>query len=79
MNTPFNNGQTRTEKANAQAKYIEASKWMKKKIRPDKRKYVENPPETARKPDREGKHETTIWDNEETTVSQCQDSSVLKS
>lgn len=52
---------------------------MKKKIRPDKRKYVGNPPETARKPDREGKHETTIWDNEETTVSQCQDSSVLKS
>ncbi|VDP55096.1 unnamed protein product [Schistosoma mattheei] len=53
-NTAINNSRTRTEKVQAQAEYIEADKQVKKSIRADKKKYVEELATTAGKAAREG-------------------------
>ncbi|VDP77175.1 unnamed protein product [Schistosoma mattheei] len=59
----INNSQTRAEKVQAQAEYIEANKQVKKSIRADKKKYVEELATTAEKAAREGNmkqlHDTT--------------------
>ncbi|VDO87769.1 unnamed protein product [Schistosoma margrebowiei] len=47
--TAINNGRTRAEKFQAQAEYIEANKQLKKSIRADKQKYVEELATTAEK------------------------------
>ncbi|VDP35127.1 unnamed protein product [Schistosoma curassoni] len=52
--TVINNSRTRAEKVQAQAEYIEASKQVKKSIRTDKKKYVEELATTAEKAAREG-------------------------
>ncbi|VDP23985.1 unnamed protein product [Schistosoma margrebowiei] len=52
--TTINNSQTRAEKVQAQAEYIEANKQVKKSIRADKREYVEELATTAEKAAREG-------------------------
>ncbi|VDP87145.1 unnamed protein product, partial [Schistosoma mattheei] len=51
--TAINNGRTRAEKVQAQAEYIEANKQLKKSIRADKQKYVEELATTAEKAARE--------------------------
>ncbi|VDP50554.1 unnamed protein product [Schistosoma margrebowiei] len=53
-NTAINNSRTRAEKVQAQAEYIEANKQVKKSIRADKKKYVEELATTAEKAAREG-------------------------
>ncbi|CAH8556054.1 unnamed protein product [Schistosoma curassoni] len=59
----INNSRTRTEKIQAQAEYIEANKQVKRSIRADKKKYVEELATTAEKAAREGNmkqlHDTT--------------------
>ncbi|VDP53387.1 unnamed protein product [Schistosoma mattheei] len=50
----INTSRTRAEKANAQAEYTEVNKKVKKSIRTDKRKYVEDLATTAEKAGREG-------------------------
>ncbi|VDP49989.1 unnamed protein product [Schistosoma margrebowiei] len=50
----INTSRTRAEKAKAQAEYTVVNKQMKKSIRTDKRKYVEEPAMTAEKAAREG-------------------------
>ncbi|CAI2729894.1 unnamed protein product [Schistosoma spindalis] len=52
--TTINNSRTRAEKVQAQAEYIEANKQVKKSIRADKQKYVEELATTAEKAAREG-------------------------
>ncbi|VDP19389.1 unnamed protein product [Schistosoma margrebowiei] len=52
--TAINNSRTRTEKVQAQAEYIEANKQVKKSIRADKKKYVEELATMAEKAAREG-------------------------
>ncbi|VDP09224.1 unnamed protein product, partial [Schistosoma curassoni] len=52
--TAINNSRTRAEKFQAQAEYIEANKQVKKSIRVDKQKYVEELATTAEKAAREG-------------------------
>ncbi|VDP51813.1 unnamed protein product, partial [Schistosoma curassoni] len=52
--TAVNNSQTRAEKVQAQAEYMEANKQVKKSIRADKKKYVEELATTAEKAAREG-------------------------
>ncbi|VDO66486.1 unnamed protein product, partial [Schistosoma margrebowiei] len=55
--TAINNSRTRTEKVQAQAEYIEANKQVKKSVRADKKKYVEELATTAEKAAREGNME----------------------
>ncbi|VDP48168.1 unnamed protein product [Schistosoma margrebowiei] len=59
----INNSRTRAEKVQAQAEYIEANKQVKRSIRADKKKYVEELAMTAEKAAREGNmkqlHDTT--------------------
>ncbi|VDP31109.1 unnamed protein product [Schistosoma curassoni] len=50
----INNNRTRAEKVQAQAEYTEANKQVKRSIRADKKKYVEEPATTAEKTEREG-------------------------
>ncbi|VDP46372.1 unnamed protein product [Schistosoma margrebowiei] len=50
----INTSRTRAEKAKAQAEYTEVNKQVKRSIRTDKRKYVEDPAKTAEKAAREG-------------------------
>ncbi|VDP41202.1 unnamed protein product [Schistosoma margrebowiei] len=50
----INTSRTRAEKTKAQAEYTEVSKQVKKNIRTDKRKYVEDLANTAEKAAREG-------------------------
>ncbi|VDO86760.1 unnamed protein product [Schistosoma margrebowiei] len=50
----INNSRTRAEKVQTQAKYIEANKQVKRSIRADKKKYVEELATTAEKAAREG-------------------------
>ncbi|CAH8498299.1 unnamed protein product, partial [Schistosoma bovis] len=50
----INNSRTRAEKFQAQAEYIEANKQVKRSIRADKKKYVEELAKTAEKAGREG-------------------------
>ncbi|VDP31497.1 unnamed protein product [Schistosoma curassoni] len=50
----INNSRTRAEKVQAQAEYIEANKQVKRSIRTDKKKYVEELATTAEKAAREG-------------------------
>ncbi|CAH8495760.1 unnamed protein product [Schistosoma guineensis] len=50
----MNNSRTRAEKVQAQAEYMEANKQVKKSIRADKKKYVEELATTAEKSAREG-------------------------
>ncbi|VDP67328.1 unnamed protein product, partial [Schistosoma curassoni] len=50
----INNSRTRAEKVQAQAEYIEANKQVKRSIRTDKKKYVEELATTAEKPTIEG-------------------------
>ncbi|VDP23203.1 unnamed protein product [Schistosoma margrebowiei] len=50
----INNSRTRAEKVQAQAEYIEANKQVKRSIRADKKKYVEELATTAEKAAREG-------------------------
>ncbi|VDP23363.1 unnamed protein product [Schistosoma margrebowiei] len=61
--TAINNSQTRREKVQSQGEYIEANKQVKKCIRADKKKYVEELATTAEKAAREGNmkqlHDTT--------------------
>ncbi|VDP63486.1 unnamed protein product [Schistosoma mattheei] len=52
--TAINIGRTRAEKVKAQAEYIEANKQVKKSIRADKQKYVEELATTVEKAAREG-------------------------
>ncbi|VDO83169.1 unnamed protein product [Schistosoma margrebowiei] len=52
--TAINNSRTRTEKVQAQAEYIEANKQVKKSIRANKYKYVEELATTMEKAAREG-------------------------
>ncbi|VDP28413.1 unnamed protein product [Schistosoma mattheei] len=52
--TAINNSRTRTEGVKAQAEYIEANKQVKKIIRADKKKHVEELATTAEKAAREG-------------------------
>ncbi|VDP45864.1 unnamed protein product [Schistosoma margrebowiei] len=52
--TVINNSRTRAEKVQAQAEYIEANKQVKKSIRADKKKCVEELATTAKKAEREG-------------------------
>ncbi|KAH9594062.1 hypothetical protein MS3_00003570 [Schistosoma haematobium] len=52
--TVINNSQTRTEKVQTQAEYIEANKQVKRSIRADNKKYVEELATTAEKAAREG-------------------------
>ncbi|KAH9579334.1 hypothetical protein MS3_00009519 [Schistosoma haematobium] len=52
--TAINNSRTRTEKVRAQAEYIEANKPMKKSIKADKKKYVEELATMAKKAARQG-------------------------
>ncbi|VDO58847.1 unnamed protein product [Schistosoma margrebowiei] len=52
--TAINNSRTRAEKVQAQVEYIEANKQVKKSIRLDKKKYVEELTTTAEKAAREG-------------------------
>ncbi|VDO96005.1 unnamed protein product [Schistosoma margrebowiei] len=49
----INNSRTRAEKVHAQAEYIEANKHMKRSIRADKKKYMEELATTAEKAARE--------------------------
>ncbi|VDP50043.1 unnamed protein product [Schistosoma margrebowiei] len=59
----INNSRTRAEKVQAQAEYIEANKQVKRSIRADKKKYVEELATTAEKAARQGNmkqlHDTT--------------------
>ncbi|VDP03078.1 unnamed protein product [Schistosoma margrebowiei] len=59
----FSNSQTRAEKTKAQAEYTEVNKQVKRSIRTDKRKYVEDLATAAEKAAREGNmrqlHNTT--------------------
>ncbi|VDP23619.1 unnamed protein product [Schistosoma margrebowiei] len=50
----LNNSRTQAEKVQAQAEYIEANKEVKKSIRADKNKYMEELAKTAEKASREG-------------------------
>ncbi|VDP79480.1 unnamed protein product [Schistosoma mattheei] len=52
--TAFNNSRTRAEEVQAQAEYTEANKQVKRSIRTDKKKYVEELATTAGKAAREG-------------------------
>ncbi|VDP89232.1 unnamed protein product, partial [Schistosoma mattheei] len=52
--TAINNSRTRAEKVQAQAEYMEANKQVKKSIKADKQKYVEELTTTAEKAAREG-------------------------
>ncbi|CAH8678058.1 unnamed protein product [Schistosoma haematobium] len=52
--TAINNSRTRAEKVQAQAEYIEANKQVKRSIRADRKKYVEELATTAEKAAREG-------------------------
>ncbi|VDP70495.1 unnamed protein product [Schistosoma curassoni] len=52
--TEINTSRTRAEKAKAQAEYTETNKQVKRSIRTDKRKYVEDLATTAEKAAREG-------------------------
>ncbi|VDP58054.1 unnamed protein product [Schistosoma mattheei] len=52
--TAINNSRTRTEKVQAQAEYVEVNKQVKKSIRADKKKYVEELATTMEKAAREG-------------------------
>ncbi|VDP43502.1 unnamed protein product [Schistosoma margrebowiei] len=52
--TAINNNRTRVEEVQAQAEYIEANKQVKRSIRADKKKYVEELATTAEKAAREG-------------------------
>ncbi|VDP88064.1 unnamed protein product [Schistosoma mattheei] len=52
--TAINNSRTRAEKFQAQAEYTEANKQVKRNIRKDKKKYVEELATTAEKAAREG-------------------------
>ncbi|VDP21563.1 unnamed protein product [Schistosoma margrebowiei] len=52
--TAINNSRTRAEKVQAQAEYTEANKQVKRSIRTDKKKYVEELATTAEKAAREG-------------------------
>ncbi|VDP38241.1 unnamed protein product [Schistosoma curassoni] len=59
----INNSRTRAAKVQAQAEYIEANKQVKRSIRADKKKYVEELATTAERAAREGNmkqlHDTT--------------------
>ncbi|VDO59287.1 unnamed protein product [Schistosoma margrebowiei] len=61
--TAINNSRTRTEKVQAQAEYIKSNKQVKKSVRADKKKYVEELATTAEKAARERNmkqlHDTT--------------------
>ncbi|VDP38438.1 unnamed protein product [Schistosoma curassoni] len=61
--TAINNSRTRTEKVQAQAEYTEANEQVKRSIRADRKKYVEELATTAEKAAREGNmkqlHDTT--------------------
>ncbi|VDP89025.1 unnamed protein product [Schistosoma mattheei] len=61
--TAINNSRIRAEKVQAQAEYMETNKQVKKSIRADKKKYVEELVTTAEKAEREGNmkqlHDTT--------------------
>ncbi|VDO34659.1 unnamed protein product [Schistosoma margrebowiei] len=50
----INNSRTRAKKVQIQAEYIEANKQVKRSIRADKKKYVEELATTAEKAAREG-------------------------
>ncbi|VDP24556.1 unnamed protein product [Schistosoma margrebowiei] len=50
----INNSRTRIEKVRAQAEYTEAKKQMKKSIKADKQKYMEELAKTVEKAAREG-------------------------
>ncbi|VDP07388.1 unnamed protein product, partial [Schistosoma margrebowiei] len=52
--TAINNSRTRAEKVQTQDEYIEANKQVKKSIRADKKKYVEEVATTAEKAAKEG-------------------------
>ncbi|VDP44043.1 unnamed protein product [Schistosoma curassoni] len=52
--TAINNSRTRAEKVQAKAEYIEANKQVKRSIRADKKKYVEELAAMAEKAAREG-------------------------
>ncbi|VDP28215.1 unnamed protein product [Schistosoma curassoni] len=52
--TTINNSRTRAQKVQTQAEYIEANKQVKKSIRVDKKKYVEEPTTMVEKAAREG-------------------------
>ncbi|VDP51998.1 unnamed protein product [Schistosoma margrebowiei] len=52
--TAINNSQTRAEEVQTQAEYIEANKQVKKSIKTEKQKYVEEPATTAEKAARGG-------------------------
>ncbi|VDO99728.1 unnamed protein product, partial [Schistosoma margrebowiei] len=53
-NAAINTSRTRAEKAKAQAEYAKVNKQVKRSIRTDKRKYVEDLAKTAEKAAREG-------------------------
>ncbi|VDP31982.1 unnamed protein product [Schistosoma margrebowiei] len=53
-NTGINNSRTRAEKVQAHAEYVEANKHVKKSIKADKQKYVEELATTREKAVREG-------------------------
>ncbi|VDP46387.1 unnamed protein product [Schistosoma margrebowiei] len=61
----LNSGQTRTEKAKAQAEYTEANKQVRKRISGGK-KYMEELATTAEEASREGNMKKIIGHNEET-------------
>ncbi|VDO57150.1 unnamed protein product [Schistosoma margrebowiei] len=52
--TALNNSRTRAAKVKAQTEYTEANKQVKKSIKADKQKYVEEPTTTVEKASREG-------------------------
>ncbi|VDP86458.1 unnamed protein product [Schistosoma mattheei] len=53
-NAAINTSRTRAEKAKAQAEYTQVNKQVKRSIRTDKRKYVEDPAMTAENAARKG-------------------------
>ncbi|VDP38102.1 unnamed protein product [Schistosoma curassoni] len=63
--TTINNSRTRTEKVKAQAEYTEANKQLKRSVRADEQKYVEELATTAEKATTEG-NMRQLYDNEET-------------
>ncbi|VDP80416.1 unnamed protein product [Schistosoma curassoni] len=63
--TTINNSQTRADKVKTQAEYTEANKQVKKSIRADKQKYLEDLVATAGKAVTEGNIKQ-LYDNEET-------------
>ncbi|VDO63548.1 unnamed protein product [Schistosoma margrebowiei] len=64
--TAINNSRTQAEKVQAQAEYTKANKQVKRSIRADKKKYVEELATTAEKSYKRRKYETALQYNEET-------------